>query len=61
MGASCHLFDGTGGTAFVTYLTYVELFVIDAICAWCVVTACITTASLLAVVWGIASAARLTR
>ena len=50
-----------GGTAFVTYLTYVELFVIDAICIWCVVTACITAASLLAVLWGIASAARLTR
>ncbi len=47
-----------GGTAFVTYLTYVELFVIDAICIWCVVTACITAASLLAVLVGIASAAR---
>jgi len=47
-----------GGTAFVSYLTYVELFVIDAICVWCVVTACITAASLLAVLWGIASAVR---
>ena len=50
-----------GGTAFVSYLTYVELFVIDAICVWCVVTACITAASLLAVLWGIASAARTAR
>jgi uncharacterized membrane protein len=33
-----------GGTAFVAYLTYVELFVIDAICIWCVATACITAA-----------------
>jgi uncharacterized membrane protein len=33
-----------GGLAFVSYLTYVELFVIDAICVWCVATACITTA-----------------
>ncbi len=47
-----------GGTAFVSYLTYIELFVIDAICVWCVVTAGITVASLLAVLWGIASAAR---
>ena len=50
-----------GGTAFVSYLTYVELFVIDAICVWCVATAGITVASLLAVLWGIASAARLAR
>ena len=50
-----------GGTAFVTYLTYVELFVIDAICVWCVVTASITVASLLTIAWGIVSAARHTR
>lgn len=50
-----------GGTAFVSYLTYVELFVIDAICAWCVATAGITIASLLAVLWGVASAARTAR
>lgn len=31
-----------GGTAFVGYLTFVELFVIDAICIWCVATAIIT-------------------
>lgn len=35
-----------GGTAFVAYLTYVELFVIDAICIWCVATAAITAACL---------------
>jgi len=33
-----------GGLAFVAYLTYVELFVIDAVCPWCVATACITLA-----------------
>lgn len=47
-----------GGTAFVSYLTYIELFVIDAICVWCVATAAITIASLFAVLWGVASAAR---
>jgi uncharacterized membrane protein len=34
------------GSAFVAYLTYVELFVIDAICPWCVATALITVACL---------------
>lgn len=33
-----------GGLAFVTYLTYVELFIIDAICPWCVATAAFTAA-----------------
>ncbi|HVP04672.1 MAG TPA: vitamin K epoxide reductase family protein [Dehalococcoidia bacterium] len=33
-----------GGLAFVSYLTYVELFVIKAICIWCVATAAITLA-----------------
>jgi uncharacterized membrane protein len=43
-----------GGTAFVGYLTYVELFVIDAICVWCVATAGITAASFAASVWAVA-------
>jgi uncharacterized membrane protein len=34
-----------GGLAFVSYLTYVELFVIKAICVWCVGTAAITLAA----------------
>jgi uncharacterized membrane protein len=40
-----------GGTAFVGYLTYVELFVIDAICIWCVATASITAACLAVAMW----------
>lgn len=40
-----------GGTAFVAYLTFVELFVIDAICPWCVAVAVMTVISLLLVVW----------
>ena len=35
------------GFLFTVYLTYLELFVIDAICQWCVVSAVITTAMLL--------------
>jgi uncharacterized membrane protein len=33
-----------GGFGFSLYLTYLELFVIDAICEWCVVSACLMTA-----------------
>jgi uncharacterized membrane protein len=43
------------GFAFSAYLTYRELFSIDAICPWCVVSACVMT--LLAVL----SAVRLVR
>lgn len=35
------------GTAFTIYLTYLELFVIDAICQWCVLFAIITWVLLL--------------
>jgi uncharacterized membrane protein len=35
------------GFLFTAYLTYLELFVIDAICQWCVVSAVITTAMLI--------------
>ena len=40
-----------GGTAFVAYLTFVELFVIDAICPWCVAVAVMTAISLGFVLW----------
>jgi uncharacterized membrane protein len=33
-----------GGFGFSLYLTYLELFVIDAICTWCAVSACLMTA-----------------
>jgi uncharacterized membrane protein len=35
------------GFLFTAYLTYLELFVINAVCQWCVVSAVITTAMLL--------------
>jgi uncharacterized membrane protein len=35
------------GTVFTIYLTYLELFVIDAVCQWCVLTAVLTWALLL--------------
>ena len=40
-----------GGTAFVAYLTFVELFVFDAICPWCVAVATMTAISLGLVLW----------
>lgn len=33
-----------GGVLYSAYLTYLELFVIDAICSWCVVSALLVTA-----------------
>ena len=36
-------FLGLGGLGFSIYLTYIELFVIDAICQWCVASALVTT------------------
>ncbi len=38
-------------TAFVAYLTYVELFILEAICPWCVGLAAVTVASLLFSIW----------
>ena len=35
------------GTVFTVYLTYLELFVIHAVCQWCVLTAALTWALLL--------------
>lgn len=40
-------------TAFIAYLTYVELFVLEAICIWCVGLATLTVASLALTVWGL--------
>jgi uncharacterized membrane protein len=37
------------GVVFTVYLTYLELFVIHAICRWCVTSAVIITA-----IWGVA-------
>lgn len=42
----------SAGFAFTLYLTYVELFVLDAICRWCVASAVIVT-----VIWVLSLAA----
>lgn len=42
-------------TAFVAYLTYVELFVLEAICVWCVALASLTVASFGLTIWGLFS------
>jgi uncharacterized membrane protein len=41
------LFVALAGTLFSAYLTYVELFVIQAFCQWCVANAALMVASLL--------------
>ena len=41
------------GTAFVAYLTYVELFVLEAICILCITLAALTTSGLGLTVWGL--------
>jgi len=41
-----------GGLAFTIYLTSVELFVLRAVCRWCVGSAAITTAIFALVAWG---------
>jgi uncharacterized membrane protein len=42
-------------TAFVAYLAYVELFVLEAICIWCMALAGLTAVSLAVTVWGLFS------
>ena len=42
-------------TAFVAYLTYVEMFVLEEICIWCLALAALTAASLALTVWGLFS------
>ena len=39
------------GFGFSAYLTYLELFVIDAICQWCVASACLMTLLLVVTAW----------
>ncbi|HEY6808086.1 MAG TPA: vitamin K epoxide reductase family protein [Gemmatimonadales bacterium] len=43
-----------GGVAFTAYLTYLELFVIHAICRWCVTSAAIITGIAVAALVGLA-------
>jgi len=43
----------TIGVLFTAYLTYLELFVIHALCRWCVGSAVIITAIWVVAVWGL--------
>jgi uncharacterized membrane protein len=45
------------GVAFVFYLVYVELFVLDAICLWCTAVHALTIALFAVVAWGTATTA----
>lgn len=46
------------GVAYSAYLTYVELFVIDAVCVWCVTSAGIMTAMFLVATGGLLTLGR---
>ncbi|MDW7982636.1 MAG: vitamin K epoxide reductase family protein [Thermomicrobium sp.] len=46
------------GTLYSGYLTYLELFVIHAICQWCVASALLVTGILLVEAWGLRSVLR---
>lgn len=41
------------GTLFSAYLTYLELFVIHAICEWCVASAAVMVAALMCASFGV--------
>lgn len=45
------LLAGLVGVGFSAWLTYVELAVIDAICAWCITSAIVITVALALAVW----------
>jgi uncharacterized membrane protein len=53
VGALLGLFVALVSVLFSAYLTWLGIFMIDAICQWCVTSAVLMTVSLLlAVVWG---------
>jgi uncharacterized membrane protein len=49
------------GTLFSVYLTILEIFVIEAICAWCLTSAVISTALMLLVAVGLAGSSQAER
>ena len=46
------------GFLFSAYLTYLELFVIHAICQWCVISACLATIMFALSVWDLIASRR---
>jgi uncharacterized membrane protein len=46
------------GVAYSAYLTYVELFVIDAVCVWCMTSAGVMTAIFLVATGGLLTLGR---
>jgi uncharacterized membrane protein len=50
LGRTLGLFTALVGVGFSAYLTYLELFVIDAVCAWCVSSAVLIVIALVVAV-----------
>lgn len=55
LGRALGLFTAVVSFGFSAWLTYVELFIIDAICAWCVTSAILVTIALVITVMRAAS------
>ncbi len=51
VGRLLGVFAGIVGVGFSLWLTYVELWVIDAICTWCVTSAIVITAAAACATW----------
>jgi uncharacterized membrane protein len=57
LGRALGLFTAVVSFGFSSWLTYAELVIIDAVCAWCVTSAILITLSLLLTIARVASAA----
>jgi uncharacterized membrane protein len=56
LGRTLGLFTAVVGVGFSAWLTYAELVLIDAICAWCVASAVLITLALILTAWRAARA-----
>ena len=56
LGRALGLFTAVVGVGFSAWLTYAELVLIDAVCAWCVSSAVLITLALILTAWRAARA-----
>ena len=56
LGRALGLFTAVVGVGFSAWLTYAELVLIEAVCAWCVVSAVLITLALILTAWRAARA-----
>lgn len=58
LGRALGLFTAVVSVGFSAWLTYAELFIIEAVCAWCVTSAVLVTLALALAVWRLVQGAR---